>query len=303
MKSLDQYASDYFKTNLDVLQSFYPGLRVEVLKRELEVYLFGVESHNGKRLKELPFLQGHHQREMSFFNSLEKGIPLPYITGKAFFYKNDFFVNSDVLIPRSETEILVEDAVGFLKKMVKEKSNLKEDLKILEVGTGSGALILSLLSDLDFSVDALATDISGKALEMARKNYFHGQYGIHPETKLSFLEADRLFFNERENLTFDLIVSNPPYIKREGDFDLVHEKVHEYEPHEALYLKDEEYLVWFDVFFDQVKKALNPGGAFIMEGHENHLESLQTLFLTKNVEKVDLKKDYCDRIRFLIVKV
>ena len=303
MKSLDQYASDYFKTNLDVLQSFYPGLRVEVLKRELEVYLFGVESHNGKRLKELPFLQGHHQREVSFFKSLEKGIPLPYITGKAFFYKNDFFVNPDVLIPRSETEILVEDAVGLLKKMVKEKSNLKKDLKILEVGTGSGALILSLLSDLDFSVDALATDISGKALKMARKNYFHGQYGIHPETKLSFLEADRLFFNERENLTFDLIVSNPPYIKREGDFGLVHEKVHEYEPHEALYLKDEEYLVWFDVFFDQVKKALNPDGVFIMEGHENHLESLQALFLTKNVEKIDLKKDYCDRIRFLIVKV
>ena len=303
MKSLDQYANDYFNTHLDALNSFYPGLRIEVLKRELEVYLFGVESHNGKRLKEFPFLQGHHQKAMSFFRSIDKGIPLPYITGKAFFYKSDFFVNPDVLIPRSETEILVEDSVGLLKKMRNEKGDSGEDLKILEVGTGSGALILSLLSDLDFSVDALATDISGKALEMARKNYFHAQYGIHSGTKLSFLEADRLFFNEKEGLTFDLIVSNPPYIKREGDFSLVHEKVHEYEPHQALYLKDEEYLVWFDTFFDQVKKALNQGGIFIMEGHENHLESLQTLFLTKNVQKVELKKDYCDRIRFLIVKV
>ncbi|MEE2742533.1 MAG: HemK/PrmC family methyltransferase [Bdellovibrionota bacterium] len=303
MKSLDQYASDYFKTNLGVLHSFYPGLRVEVLKRELEVYLFGVESHNGKRLKEFPFLQGHHQKAMYFFNSMDKGIPLPYITGKAFFYKNDFFVNPNVLIPRSETEILVEDAVGFLKKMRNEKESLDKELKILEVGTGSGALILSLLSDLDFSVDALATDISDKALEIAKKNYFHCQYGIHARTKLSFLEADRLFFNEKEHLTFDLIVSNPPYIKRKEDFGLVHKKVHEYEPHEALYLKDEEYLAWFDVFFNQVKKALNPGGVFIMEGHENHLGSLQTLFLTKNVQKVDLKKDYCDRIRFLIVKV
>ena len=64
-----------------------------------------------------------------------------------------------------------------------------------------------------------------------------------------------------------------------------------------------QYLSWFDVFFDQVKKALNHGGTFIMEGHENHLESLKSLFLTKNVQKVELKKDYCDRIRFLKVEV
>mgnify|MGYP001302088662 CR=1 FL=1 len=233
MKSLDQYANEYFNSNLNALHSFYPGLRVEVLKRELEIYLFGVESHNGKRLKEYPFLQGHHQKAMSFFSSTDKGIPLSYITGKAFFYKNDFFVNPDVLIPRSETEILVEDAVGFLKKMRNEKGNPGEDLKVLEVGTGSGALILSLLSDLDFSVDALATDISGKALEMARKNYFHGQYGIHPETKLSFLEADRLFFNERERLTFDLIVSNPPYIKF-NEINGLDKDVRYYEPKVAL---------------------------------------------------------------------
>lgn len=83
----------------------------------------------------------------------------------------------------------------------------------------------------------------------------------------------------------------------------MHEKVHEYEPHQALYLEDEEYLSWFDTFFDQVKKALNSGGIFIMEGHENHLESLKSLFLTKNVQKVELKKDYCDRIRFLKVEI
>ena len=303
MKSLDQYTNDYFESHLKDLHSSYPGLRVEVLKRELEVFLFGVESLNGKRLKEVPFLQGHHQKALSFFNSVDKGIPLPYITGKASFYRSDFFVCSDVLIPRSETEILVEDAVESLKKIKKGNSCSNKPLKVLEVGTGSGALILSLLGELSFSVEALATDISGKALEVARKNYFHSKYEIHIDTQLSFLEADRLYFNDEEGLTFDLIVSNPPYIKREGDFSLVHEKVHEYEPHQALYLEDEEYLSWFDTFFDQVKKALNSGGIFIMEGHENHLESLKSLFLTKNVQKVELKKDYCDRIRFLKVEI
>ena len=85
MKSLDQYANEYFNSNLNVLHSFYPGLRVEVLKRELEVYLFGVESHNGKRLKEYPFFARASPKAMSFFSSTEKGIPLSVYYWKGLF--------------------------------------------------------------------------------------------------------------------------------------------------------------------------------------------------------------------------
>jgi release factor glutamine methyltransferase len=101
---------------------------------------------------------------------------------------------------------------------------------------------------------------------------------------------------------FDLIVSNPPYIKRKGDFSLVHPKVHEYEPHEALYLDDESYNVWFETFFLQARGALKTGGAFLMEGHENHLHELKDLAKGLGFHSVELKKDYCDRWRFLKMK-
>ncbi len=305
MKSLNQFVQEYFKEKHSLLVSFYPGLREETLKRELELFLFGVESDGHQRLKELPYLKGEQQKTSQFFNQMEKGIPLSYITGKSYFHRYEFLVNSNVLIPRSETEILVEDTVNFLRK--KEKKG-EGTLDVCEVGTGSGALILSLLNEVDFGVRAIASDISFEALEVAKKNFFLLEFGIHPETTLDFVKSDRLLFleddgfNEVKGRTFDLIVSNPPYIKRKSDFSLVHPKVHEFEPHEALYLEDDQYDTWFETFFMQVKKSLKVGGAFFMEGHENHLSGLRELAEHLGFQSVELKKDYCDRLRFLKIE-
>ena len=297
MKSLNQFVQEYFEEAKGLLASFYPGLREETFKRELELYLFGVESEQNERLKETPYLKGIQQNVSKFINQVEKGTPLPYITGKSYFYRNEFLVNSDVLIPRSETEILVEDASHFLKQNQNGSTQ-----HVLEVGTGSGALILSLLSEIDFGVSATASDISSKALDVARKNFFLLKFGIHSGTTLDFICSDRLSFLEDKEQKFDLIVSNPPYIKRKGDFSLVHPKVHEFEPHEALYLDDENYNSWFETFFLQVRSSLKAGGAFLMEGHENHLNELKDLAETLCFKNVELKKDYCDRWRFLKIK-
>lgn len=216
---------------------------------------------------------------------LLKGIPLEYITGIAYFYKSEFKVTPQTLIPRSETEILVEDAVELIKK-----NNYKS---ILDVGTGSGAIILSIALDFKKDLQLYASDISKEALLVAGENAKSYGEDVH------FIESDRFQNIDKQ---FDLIVSNPPYIKRECDRDSVHRTVILHEPHLALFLDDNEYEAWFRSFLVDARLHLKKGGAFLMEGHENHLQSLKRVAIEIGFQDVFVKKDYSKRDRFLCAK-
>lgn len=194
--------------------------------------------------------------------SFLKGIPFQYQLNQSEFYKHKFFVNKNVLIPRQETEYLVDLIL----------SQTKKPLKILDVGVGSGVILLSLLSEL-LDAQGMGVDLSNEAIEVAKINAH--RLGLLDRTK--FLLSDRLTL---VNDKFDLIVSNPPYIKEQTHLQGVHANVVRFEPHLALFLKDAEYEKWFEVFFTQVKNHLNPGGQFFMEGHELEVES-QALMLER----------------------
>lgn len=137
------------------------------------------------------------------------GVPYQYVIGQASFYGYDFRVNKNVLIPRPETELMVERALDFISK------NKKDDLKIVDIGTGSGCIIISLLMEIEklfeiqnskFVIHPYATDLSSKALVVAKKNA-----KIHDVTQIKFLKSD-LLINKKLPAKFDLILANLPYL-------------------------------------------------------------------------------------------
>ena len=144
--------------------------------------------------------------------------PIQYIVGNVNFYGNIIEVNEDVLIPRYETEFLVEKTISLAKKYFPPK------IDILDLGTGSGCIAITLKKHLKSNIDAL--DISNKALSIARKN------AQNNNVKINFLNKDIATYQEKQ---YDLIISNPPYISEEEEImDLVKNN----EPHIALYAKD-----------------------------------------------------------------
>lgn len=228
-----------------------------------------------------------------FKASLERGVPLEYISHTAYFYKAEFFVDERVLIPRSETELLVERAVNWINK------HPSHDLKVCEVGVGSGAISLSCLMDIkNKRIDLTATDISEEALLVFDYNAFLLNFRYSKKHTLQSFKADRL---KGISDKFDLILSNPPYIMEEKDRALVHQQVLEFEPHLALFLKDDSYFEWFTEFFKMVDGSLNSGGTFLMEGHESHLSDLKDMVDKQGWGHSTVLKDLTGAIRFLEV--
>jgi release factor glutamine methyltransferase len=290
-----EYLEDYFKNNHLKLQLNYPGLTLNHLRRELESYYFKHSKLNSGFL-EMPYLKFRSHPLSEFIAKVEKGIPLEYINSSAYFYKSELKVSSSVLIPRSETEILVENACNFLNENFNGKFP-----RVIDVGVGSGAIILSILSEMRFPIEAYATDVSDEAISLARENFYSLKFNINPKSSLEFIKTDRLN-NVQES--FDLIVTNPPYIKKQDDIGTVHKQVLEHEPHLALFLDDEIYNEWFVEFLNSIIIKLNPGGMAIIEGHENHLNEIMILVKSKNsqIKEIEILKDYTKRDRFLKIR-
>jgi release factor glutamine methyltransferase len=275
-----EFLKRYFDSERKILSQNYPGLTLHRLTSEAPV----------DNLDDVYLPSRSHPLSL-FIEKIKAGIPLEYISGLAYFYKTIFSVNEKVLIPRSETEILVEMAVQEIQCNFKNKS-----CKVLDICTGSGAIGLSLLREGGASFDLTLSDISEDALEVARKNYFRMQFLFSATDKIEFIKSDR-FLNITG--TFDLILSNPPYIKEINDKNEVHSQVLKYEPRIALFINDDEYDKWFKEFLTGIYKHLVNGGLALMEGHENHLEDLKEMAIEIGFKKAEIVQDYSQRNRFL----
>lgn len=296
MISLGKYLSFFFQKHHEILLNNYPGLKIERLESEIQVYLkyqFGSGHHCLQHI-----FSENSQDEKSliiqtFFNKILEGIPLEYISGKSFFYNMELSVNKNVLIPRSETEIMVERVLEEIKTF---KKNGFSQVDVLDLGTGSGAIILTLLQESCLKLKCFASDISLDALEIAKRNYYNLGYLLPENSSLKFIESD-LFSNIDSK--FDMIITNPPYIKFKKDKSQVHTQVDKFEPHVALYLDDESYDEWFRRLFSGAYQLLNEGGYFIMEGHEDHLENLSISLSRLKFRNIKILKDYTGRDRFV----
>ena len=269
---LENQLEQFFELNEGDWRRHYPGLTLTRLKQDLEV------------LKEASVEE--------FLQELKSGKPLEYITGQAHFFGRDFYVNPDVLIPRFETEILADEATKMINSINKTK------VDVAEVGIGSGCIGLTILCDSRKPIHFIGGDISEGALGVSRNNFesFKNEFKFNHEVE--YRKMDRLEGLEANSL--DLIVSNPPYIKSEGDRSLVHAQVDQFEPSVALYINDEEYDQWFLSFFQQAINCLRPDGIFLMEGHEHHLKNQMNIINEfDSISHCEIIKDLNSEDRFL----
>jgi release factor glutamine methyltransferase len=291
---LRSYTQDYFEANEHSLKQTYPGLSLYRLFQFLEEY--GINRHLVMdSFYDQVFYQGEHNPLYEFFLKLDEGIPLEYITGHAFFYKSEFKVTLDVLIPRSETEVLVERAAQWIAD--KQKARPLARLSVCDVGVGSGAILLSLMRESQAPLDTVGVDICPRALEIAKQNAYLLRFTRHQLSSLELVQADRLNGLKQ---TFDLIVSNPPYIPMSDGLVDAHSQVLKYEPMKALCIDDDKYNDWFLTFFAQAFRLLKSDGAFMMEGYELRLPSLKSLLHDQGFDNCEILKDLTGRDRFLI---
>ena len=215
-----------------------------------------------------------------------KRMPLQYITGFTEFYGNKYFLNEDVLIPRPETERLVDISLECINKL--------SHPRILEVGTGSGCISISIAL-MRGDAKILSIDISQNALNKAQENSDY-----HKTNNVKFLNLD--FLKEIPSERFDIIVSNPPYIPLEEMKNIMID-VKEYEPKIAL-TDFNDGLVFYDRFADLGSKLLKKGGWMVLEvGIDDHPEKVTKLFKSKGYSNIELVSDYNKDKRVLKVKI
>lgn len=213
--------------------------------------------------------------------------PLQYVLQEAWFCGLRFYVDKNVLIPRPETEELVEWIISHCKFPL-------EPMKILDVGTGSGCIAISLKRRLGKSA-VWACDISSGALNVAKKNA--NDIGV----EVIFKEMDFLQGKSRQELpSFDIIVSNPPYIP-ETDKAAMNANVVKYEPSSALFVPNNDPLIFYRAIAEAGKKHLNPGGIIFAEIHESLGEQVVDLFRSMYYQ-IELKKDMQNKDRMIKAK-
>lgn len=212
---------------------------------------------------------------------LLEGEPIQYIVGRAYFYGMDMKVNPSVLIPRPETEELVDLIV---------KGNPQSDLRVLDIGTGSGCIAIALARNLKFPA-ITAIDISQEALETAKENARILKANIHFELK-------DIFTYSTPESSFNIIVSNPPYIN-ESEKSEMEANVLDHEPHTALFVPDNDPLVFYRRICDIALTALSDKGKLYFEINPRHAEEMKDLMNASGFLDVEIIKDIHGRDRFI----
>lgn len=215
---------------------------------------------------------------------LMKDEPIQYIVGEAYFYGMDLDVAPGVLIPRPETEELVDRIV---------KDNGVSDLRMLDVGTGSGCIAIALARNLPFPV-VDAVDISEKALDIAKGN------ARKLKAAVNFSRQDIFKFTP-DPASLDIIVSNPPYID-ESEKVSMEANVLDYEPHEALFVPDDDPLKYYRRIATIGIEALKPGGKLYFEINPRHASELKSMLQRMGYEDVEISLDIHGKQRFITAR-
>ena len=274
----------YKTTFLQELSPLYDAMEIESF-----FYIVLEQFHNKKRID----LALHPEMEMdalqllrweSVLSDLKKEKPIQYVLGETEFYGLRFLVNENTLIPRPETEELVE-------LIIDESQKTKVgSLKILDIGTGSGCIAISLAKNL-MNAEVSAIDVSEKALETAKRNAEINAVNVHFILK-NILETEDL---EEQ---YDIIVSNPPYV-RNLEKSEIKPNVLEFEPHLALFVEDDDALLFYRKIAQLAKKNLSENGLLFFE--INQYLGKQTVELLEEIgfKNISLKKDIYENDRMI----
>ena len=257
-----------------------PRLEIEIFLQ----YILNCEKINLYIDFEKEFSHSNLKKLKDVIKRRTKKEPIQYIIGEASFYGRDFKVNKNVLIPRPETEIIINVSIEFL--------STKKNPFIVDVGTGSGCIGITLAKEFP-SAQVIAIDYSESILDIAREN--SKSVGAK---NIEFIKFD--FLKENFNYLADLVVSNPPYISCKEMSSLMVD-VKEYEPHIALSDKMDG-LEFYRVFSNKLNNIIKDEGSLIVEvGNGDHPLKVKRLFEESGHDKVEMIKDYNKDIRVLKV--
>ncbi len=273
MMQIKEYRSQFIQT----LTSLYGEDEAESF-----FYLILEEKHQLKRIDlalqpELVFSEAEILVWNSFVEQLKLEIPIQYLLGRTSFYGLDFEVNSSVLIPRPETEELVDWIISNTRKIEKSKS-----LKILDIGAGSGCIAISLAKNIP-KARVFALDVSKSALATAKKN------AILNEVNITFLHQSILETEDLEQ-EFDIIVSNPPYV-RNLEKEEIKKNVLDNEPHLALFVADNDPLIFYKKIAQLAQKNLSTSGELYFEINQYLGKEMVDLLEEMNFKDIELRKD------------
>jgi release factor glutamine methyltransferase len=232
-----------------------------------------------------------HVAYLAFVERRAAREPLQYLTGHQEFYGLDFIVSPDVLIPRPETEFLIERVMKLVER------SRQESPLLVDVGTGSGCIAVALAMQLPMA-RLIATDAFRAALDVARTNA--DRYGVR--ARIEFLEGDLLAPLAERALegAVDVIASNPPYVN-EGSRELLQREVRDWEPHDALF-GGADGLVFYRRLIEDGLKYLKPGGHLVVEIGYGQLDSISNAVAASSWTLVDVTRDLQDIPRTLTIR-
>lgn len=273
----------YFKTEL---QDLYTESESAFLYSVFVEKTVGFDSFQQRRFSDQELLTDDEKRLQEIIAELKTNRPYQHILGETEFYGMTFFVDENVLIPRPETEELLEIAIPKIQGLASNNQNLK----ILDIGTGSGVIPLVLKKYFP-KAEISSIDFSEKALEMAGRNAAFHKLDVH------FIHGDYLTYELIEN--YDIIISNPPYIGIEEEIEIA-DSVKEFEPKMALFSPTSDALIFYRKIAEDSKNYLNENGLLFLE--INQKLGPETLELYNSFSEVQLVKDLSENDRFIIGK-
>jgi release factor glutamine methyltransferase len=283
------------KTIKDVFLSFQQGLGEVYDNREIEaitlLVLEEITDMSRAKIKAFPEddVPGEAAEKIQgILEELKTGRPVQYILGNTEFYGLNFLVNPATLIPRPETEELVEWVLQSQKLKVKSQM----PFSILDIGTGSGCIAISLKKNLpDARVTAI--DISPEALQTAKQN------AVINDVEVKFIHDDILNTKfEIEHSKFEIIISNPPYVTL-IDQAQMHQNVTGFEPHTALFVPENDPLIFYKAIADFAVEHLEDKGLLFFEINENFGKETVELLTCKGFTDIELRKDMSGRDRMV----
>lgn len=294
--------AEFVKAGTKALESLYPQKEarsiVLMLCEEVlgtENYTHIVEPEFKIDDKKLPELEAAMER-------LKKMEPVQYVLGHTEFYGRTFKVDPAVLIPRPETELLCRDAIKLGMRVYRMRSPYgknAESVRILDLCTGSGCIAWTMALSIPGS-RVTAVDISDAALEVAAGQDFASELKSKETFKPEFIKADVLDSEQEIELgPFDMVLSNPPYIM-ESEKEDMRRNVLEYEPESALFVPDDDPLLFYRAIARWSQRFMSPEGVGLSEVNESLARQTETVFKAAGYAHTEIVRDLSDKNRYII---
>eukprot|EP01037_Dinobryon_pediforme_P007177 gene7177-7245_t len=247
---------DVFAAYKKDLSDLYEPNEAEALTLLVVSEISDLSKGSIKAFPEMELPANDLEKLAGILDSLKTGQPVQYVLGSTEFYGLSFEVDPSVLIPRPETEELVEWIIESVPRNAGHQNR-----QILDIGTGSGCIAISLKKNLpEYGISAM--DISPAALTTAKKN------AAINNVEINFIEQDILSAKSLTSAPYEIIVSNPPYVTQ-YDKTQMHRNVTDYEPHSALFVPEDDPLLFYSAIADFSINSLQPGGLLFFEINEN----------------------------------